>query len=85
MNFICIDSNCKKKGLICSVCQNSSHSGHQALHLKIFLSEIHKNLMKSNSTNDEKDLLSLGEQLRRIEASKKEMEKVLKAMVMQIT
>ena len=50
LNFICIDPTCKKKGLICSVCQIVSHSGHQVLHLKIFLSEIHKNLC-SNSSN----------------------------------
>jgi hypothetical protein len=38
LNFICIDPNCRSKGLICPVCQSTSHEGHQTLHLKLFLS-----------------------------------------------
>lgn len=49
LNFICIDPSCNKKGLICPVCQTSYHNGHQVLHLKIFLSEIHRNLCSADS------------------------------------
>jgi len=44
LNFVCIDANCKNKGLICPVCQNTTHAGYQTMHLKIFLNEIAKNI-----------------------------------------
>lgn len=52
LNFICIDTACKAKGLICPVCQSTLHEGHQTLHLKVFLNEINKSLYNSEDTNE---------------------------------
>lgn len=37
MNIVCVDENCKRKGLICQLCQHYDHKQHAALPLKIFL------------------------------------------------
>lgn len=75
LNFICIDPNCKTKGLICPVCQNTSHEGHQTLHLKLFLSEINRTLY---SQEESCELSGLAEYLRSLDTSKRDMLKSLK-------
>lgn len=76
MNFICIDPNCKNKGLICPVCQSTDHEGHQSMHLKIFLAEIGKQLGTGSS-----GIGTVSDHLRCLETSKKEMLNVLKETV----
>ena len=78
LNFICVDPACRTKGLICPVCQSTTHQGHQTLHLKLFLSEINKTLYNSE---DSSELSGLSEYLRSLDTSKREMVKALREMV----
>lgn len=81
LNFICIDPACRSKGLICPVCQSTTHEGHQTLHLKLFLTEINKTLYNSEEGSD---LSGLSEYLRSLDSSKREMVKSLREMVEQL-
>jgi hypothetical protein len=81
LNFICIDPACRAKGLICPVCQNTTHEGHKTLHLKLFLSEISRTLYNQD---DSSELSGLSEYLRSLDSSKREMIKSLKEMVEQL-
>jgi DNA repair exonuclease SbcCD ATPase subunit len=81
LNFICIDPACRNKGLICPVCQNTTHDGHHTLHLKLFLSEINKTLYNAEETSE---LSGLAEYLRSLDSSKREMIKSLREMVEQL-
>lgn len=81
LNFICIDPACRNKGLICPVCQNTTHEGHQTLHLKLFLNEISKTLY---SQDESIELSGISEYLRSLDNSKREMVKALKDMVEQL-
>ena len=36
LNYICIEENCKEKGLICSICK-LKHASHQTMPLKMLL------------------------------------------------
>ena len=78
LNFICVDPQCKQKGLICPVCQTTSHQGYQSLHLKVFLSEIHKTIY---SKSEASELAGLADYLRSIDETKKKMVKALREMV----
>jgi hypothetical protein len=81
LNFICIDPACRNKGLICPVCQNTTHDHHQTLHLKLFLAEINKTLYSVEETSE---LSGLAEYLRSLDSSKREMVKSLREMVEQL-
>lgn len=81
LNFICIDPACRSKGLICPVCQSTTHEGHETLHLKLFLTEINKTLYNSEEGSD---LSGLSEYLRSLDSSKREMVKSLREMVEQL-
>jgi hypothetical protein len=81
LNFICIDPACRNKGLICPVCQNTTHDQHQTLHLKLFLAEINKTLYNAEETSE---LSGLAEYLRSLDSSKREMVKSLREMVEQL-
>jgi hypothetical protein len=81
LNFICIDPACRNKGLICPVCQNTTHEHHQTLHLKLFLAEINKTLYSAEETTE---LSGLAEYLRSLDSSKREMVKSLREMVEQL-
>ena len=81
LNFICIDPACRSKGLICPVCQNTTHQGHQTLHLKLFLAEINRTLYHHEDTPQ---LSGLAEYLRSLDSSKREMLRYLKDTVEQL-
>jgi hypothetical protein len=68
LNFICIDPTCRTKGLICPVCQNTTHQGHQNLHLKLFLAEINRTLYHQEEASE---LSGLTEYLRSLDTSKR--------------
>ncbi|KAL4459918.1 hypothetical protein ABPG74_003444 [Tetrahymena malaccensis] len=46
LNQVCIDTQCKNRGLICLFCQYHSHKGHEIRPLKIFLNEYQANYKK---------------------------------------
>lgn len=44
--LVCIQPDCKNKGLICPVCKEENHKDHEAVHLKVFLGELQAKLIK---------------------------------------
>ncbi|KAL4506566.1 hypothetical protein ABPG72_000137 [Tetrahymena utriculariae] len=58
LNQVCIDTQCKNRGLICLFCQYHSHKGHEIRPLKIFLNEYQANYKKfeeNENVSAEKD------------------------------
>jgi hypothetical protein len=79
LNFICVDPLCSSKGLICPVCQSTTHQGHHTLHLKIFLAEVNRNLYQKS------EFCGLGSYLVSLDNTKREMVKALKEAVEQMS
>lgn len=75
LNFICIDPQCKNKGLVCPVCQATDHQHHHTMHLKMFLTEIDAALTHKS------ELGGLAAYLVSLDATKRDMLKALKDTV----
>lgn len=44
MNMFCIDNECDKRGLLCALCEASSHEHHRILSLKVLLNDVSQDL-----------------------------------------
>lgn len=75
--LVCLQPDCKSRGLICPVCKEESHKDHEALHLKVFLGELQAKLVRrptDESEEEPKDKLNaktLSEHLSALETAKK--------------
>lgn len=44
--LVCLDPECKSRGLICPVCKEENHKNHEVIHLKVFLGELQAKIIK---------------------------------------
>ena len=40
LNLVCLSSNCKSKGVLCSMCKAEEHSKHHVMPAKTFLAKV---------------------------------------------
>ena len=45
---MCIDENCKSKGIFCHKCLYENHNGHTVVPFQTFINELFKNLENYN-------------------------------------
>ena len=78
LNLVCVDDKCDHRGLLCPVCKMESHDSHHILPIKIFLGQIRDLL---GGSNDSQDLNNLGDYLRSLEETKRELQSMLKDQI----
>ena len=88
MSLVCVDSKCSAKGLICPVCKDTNHKGHNVMHLKFFLTELQNSLYESSSgtsevfeENKKIKQSALSDNLLKLERSRKDIKNSLQETV----
>jgi hypothetical protein len=59
LNLICIESSCANKGLICSICKAESHDKHRVYPLRMFMEEIEKYNVITETSQVNRNLSSI--------------------------
>ncbi|KRX01215.1 hypothetical protein PPERSA_05615 [Pseudocohnilembus persalinus] len=65
LNYVCIDSKCEHKGLICSICLNLEHEKHKHMPFKIFLQQLSSSYGQAYS--DEWNMESFLDKIERVQ------------------